>query len=202
MAFDERLDTLETLWAVWAALGAGFSDSDWQLPTRLGDWTVRELYAHAAFWPAIFPVLAERVTDAAPTRTAAEQLASFNAPGGAAHAGRDKVAADGRAAAATRTTGEIVTQFAVTGPAAVEAARKRGPVVVDYFGFSVMRLEEAAGIGVLEATVHLLDLQRALGIEPSVPAAALADTLAILAASGSPVAVIEALTGRGSPVVS
>ena len=34
--------------------------------------------------------------------------------------------------------------------------------MVDYFGRAMLPLSEAISIGILEATVHLLDLQRAL----------------------------------------
>jgi hypothetical protein len=48
----------------------------------------------------------------------------------------------------------------------------------------------------LEATVHLLDLQRALGQPPNVPADGLAHTAAVLAEMAPPVELIEAATGR------
>jgi hypothetical protein len=48
----------------------------------------------------------------------------------------------------------------------------------------------------MEATVHLLDLQRALGRPPDVPADGLAHTTAVLAAMAPPVDFIEAATGR------
>jgi hypothetical protein len=41
--------------------------------------------------------------------------------------------------------------------------------VVDYFGRAMLALEEAVSIGILEATVHLLDLQRALDVPAEVP---------------------------------
>ena len=39
--------------------------------------------------------------------------------------------------------------------------------MVDYFGRAMLPLSEAISIGILEATVHLLDLQRALGVPPA-----------------------------------
>jgi hypothetical protein len=77
---------------------------------------------------------------------------------------------------------------------------------VDYFGQAVLRLDEAVSIGIMEATVHLLDLQDALGQPPHVPADGLAHTAALLAAMAPPMAFIEAATGRGTaelfPVLS
>src|SRR3954454_1334626 len=136
-------------------------------PTRLGDWDVRSLYAHAAVWPSYLSVLADRVRDTEPTHaTTADVLRHFNAPDGVADVSRDMVAGRAREDAAKYSTAQMVEQFSDTGPRAITVARQLGPVVVDYFGLALVRLEEAAGIGVLEGTVHLLDLQRALGQAP------------------------------------
>jgi hypothetical protein len=207
MSIDDRLSTLDALWQVWATIGAGLSDEDWQRPTRLDDWDVRSLWAHAASWPFGFSVLVGRVTDAAPTHaTAADLLAEFNAPDGIANTTRDRVAANGREDAAKYTAEQMVGQFAATGPQAIAVARDLGPVVIDYFGRAVLRLEEAVSIGIIEATVHLLDLQRALAREPDVPAAGLAHTAAVLAQIAPAVDFIESATGRAStdlfPVMS
>ena len=55
---------------------------------------------------------------------------------------------------------------------------------------------EAVSIGILEATVHLLDLQRALGVAPDVPYAGLDHTVKVLARMTPPVDFIELATGR------
>jgi hypothetical protein len=90
----------------------------------------------------------------------------------------------------------MVEQFAGTGPRAIARARQLGPVVVDYFGQAMLRLDEAVSIGILEATVHLLDLQRALGEPAEVPVEGLTHTAAILAQMAPSVDFIEAATGR------
>jgi hypothetical protein len=69
---------------------------------------------------------------------------------------------------------------------------------VDYHGQALLRLDEVVSIGILEATVHLLDLQRALDQPPNVPADGLAHTAALLAELASPVDFIEAATGRSA----
>lgn len=204
---DDRLATLDSLWSAWAAIGRDLTEDDWQRPTRLDDWDVRSLWAHAAQWPFGFSVLIGRVTDAPPTHpTGAALLAEFNAPGGVANTTRDKVAEAGHEDATRYTIDQMVDQFATTGPAAIAAARELGPVTVDYFGRAVLLLDEAASIGILEATVHLLDVQRALGREPEIPAAGLRHTALMLAQIAPPVDFIEAATGRAStdlfPVLS
>ncbi|GAA0480832.1 hypothetical protein Ade02nite_55950 [Paractinoplanes deccanensis] len=208
MTIDDRLNTLDALWSVWAATGRTLDDADWERATRLDDWTVRNLWAHAAQWPFGFAVLVEQwVTEAPPTHaSAAALLAEFNAPDGVANTMRSHVASAGREDATKYTVEQMVSQFAEIGPRAIEAARKLGPVRVDYFGRAVMPLEEAVSIGILEATVHLLDVQRALDVEPAVPAEGLEHTALVLARVAPPVDFIEAATGRAStdlfPVLS
>lgn len=197
MAIDGRLNTLDALWSIWAGHGQAMTDRQWGRPTRLGDWDVRSLYAHAAWWPAGLSMLIGLVRDAEPTHaTAAALLRDFNAPNGVAHTTRAKVAADARENAEKYRTAQMVEQFAGTGPRAIDAARKLGPVVVDYFGRGFLRLEEAVSIGILEATVHLLDLRHALGEPADLPAEALTHTTLVLAQMAPPVEFIEWATGR------
>lgn len=197
MTIDDRLTTVEALWSVWAERGHAMTDEQWRLPTRLADWDVRSLYAHAAMWPAALSALIERVPDAEPVvPTAAALLRYFNTPGGIAHTMRAKTATDARENAAMHGTAQMVEQFAATGPQAIAGARRLGPVVVDYFG-ALMPLAEAVSIGIVEATVHLLDLQDALGRPAAeVPAEGLTHTVAVLVQMAPPVDLIEAATGR------
>jgi uncharacterized protein (TIGR03083 family) len=207
MTLDDRLTALDELWSVWAAVGADLTGADWLLPTRLDGWDLRALWAHAAGWPFGFSMLVGRVTDEQPThRTAAELLREFNEPAGIANTARDQVAGAARDDAAKYTTEQLVGQFAATGPEAIAAARGLGPVTVDYFGRAVLPLAEVVSIGVLEATVHLLDVQRALGRTPEMPEAGLAHTAEVIAQIAPPVDFIESATGRAStdlfPVMS
>ncbi|GAA3234585.1 maleylpyruvate isomerase family mycothiol-dependent enzyme [Dactylosporangium siamense] len=207
MTINDRLTTLDALWSVWAEHGRVMTDEQWQRPTRLGDWDVRSLYAHGGSWPWMLSILVDRVRDAEPTHgTAAALLRDFNAPDGAAHSRRDTVAAGAREDAAKYSTAQMVEQFAGTGPRAIATARQLGPVVVDYFGMAMLRLDEAVSIGIMEATVHLLDLRRALGLPPDVPVEGLTHTTALLAQMAPPVDFIEAATGRSTtdlfPVLS
>jgi uncharacterized protein (TIGR03083 family) len=208
MTIEDRLTTLGTLWSVWAEEGRTMTDEQWARPTRLGTWDVRSLYAHVGSWPSVYlPVLVGQVREAEPTHvTAAALLRDFNAPDGNAHRLRDWVAAGARDDAAKYSTEQLVEQFAGAGPQGLATARRLGPVAVDYFGQAILSLDEAVSIGVVEATVHLLDLQRALGRPPDVPADGLAHTTAVLAEMAPPVDFIEAATGRSAaelfPVLS
>lgn len=202
MTLDDRLTILATLWSAWARHGQAMTPEQWQRPTRLGDWDVRSLYTHAATWPRRFPTLLERVTDTPPTHdTAAALLREFNRPGGVAHTRREQIAAAAREDAAAHPVEQAVDQFRHTGPRAIETARRLGPVAVDYGGHAILPLAEAVSIGVMEATVHLLDLQRALGVPPDVPADGLRHTVAVLVDMAPSVDLIEVATGRGTAKV-
>jgi uncharacterized protein (TIGR03083 family) len=197
MKRKDRFSSLGLLWAAWEQQGRALSADQWQQPTRLGDWTVRMLYAHAAGWPVGFSHLVGQVREVAPTHaSAAGLLGEFNRPGGIATSQADRVAAAAREDAATYTPAQLIEPFAVTGPQAITTARQLGPVVVDYFGRAMLPLTEAVSIGILEATVHLLDLQRALGVPPKVPPAGLEHTVGLLAEMTPPVDFIELATGR------
>ncbi|MGH3975580.1 MAG: hypothetical protein ACRDS9_19950 [Pseudonocardiaceae bacterium] len=58
--------------------------------------------------------------------------------------------------------------------------------------------QQALRIVVLEATVHLLDVRRAVGHPPVVPPPALKDTAQLLAEVAPAVELIEAATGRST----
>jgi uncharacterized protein (TIGR03083 family) len=196
---QDRLATLELLWSAWARQGQALAAEQWRRPTRLGDWTVRMLYAHAAAWPAGFDQLVDQVRDVPPTHaSAAALLADFNRPDGIAVSQADRVAAGARDDAATYSLARLVEAFTVTGPRAIGTARRLDPAVVDYFGRAMLPLDEAASIGILEATVHLLDLQRALDAPPDVPGAGVEHTVGLLARMAPPVEFIELATGRST----
>ncbi|MBL7257519.1 maleylpyruvate isomerase family mycothiol-dependent enzyme [Paractinoplanes lichenicola] len=191
--------TLGELWAVWAAYGERMTAGQWEAPTRLEPWTVRALYAHAAKWPHWLAYVATQTRDDPPTHeSTAGLLKDFNAPDGVATRHRSQTAEAAVDDAAQFTPEQLTAAFADVGPRSLDAARDLGDSVVDYFGTGRLRIGEVLGIGIVEATVHLLDLQRALGEPPSVPAAGLAHTSAILTAMTDPAGIVEALTGRGA----
>lgn len=90
----------------------------------------------------------------------------------------------------------LVDRFGVGGPAAVDVLRAADPAAPVPWAMFAVTLNEALRIAVMEATVHLLDVQRALEQPPAVPTEALGVTVQLLAEVAPAVEFIEAATGR------
>jgi len=194
--YDVRLGALARTWRVWASTGAALTDAQWNQPTRCGRWDVRALYAHHSVFPAALAALPQAAAPAAKPAAASDVLRAFNAPDGIAVVRADAIAGHALSQAAGDPAEVFVDRFGVGGPAAVEALRAADPAApVPWVTFAVT-LNEVLRIAVLEASVHLLDLQRALGQPPEVPADALAVTVRLLAEVAPAVEFIEAATGR------
>ncbi|MGH3672482.1 MAG: maleylpyruvate isomerase family mycothiol-dependent enzyme [Pseudonocardiaceae bacterium] len=170
-------------------------------PTRCPGWDVACLYAHVSVFPLVMsappPVLNGPVGE---PLTAVEVLRRFNAPGGVATTMAKTVADAAVTEAAEHTRAQLVDRFTVQGSRALHGLRKTEPTTVVPWPASdgVMTLVEALRIVLIEATVHLLDVQRALDHPPAVPVQALQHVAAFLAAMVDPVEFIEGATGRTS----
>ncbi|MGH3889500.1 MAG: maleylpyruvate isomerase N-terminal domain-containing protein [Pseudonocardiaceae bacterium] len=200
-----RLDALEQIWQVWAQLGDELTEEQWSAATRCPGWDVAALYAHYS----VFPFMMNAALPDGPVGepvTAVEVIRQFNAPDGLAHTMAETVADGAVSEAAAHTRKELVERFSVHGPRALQRLRQaEATMVVPWptsgaFGaFGVfVTLVEALRIVLMEATVHLLDVQRALGRPPIVPKPALRDTVALLAELAPAVDLIEAATGRST----
>ena len=194
-SYAARVDALEQTWSEWARIGSQLSEQDWRRPTRCEPWQVAQLFAHHSSFPV---VLASPATtkDQTPTVSAADVLRGFNAPGGEAHTMASAVAERAAAVSAKHPPAELVERFAVTGPRAIAALRAANPDQPVPWVDNVVPLAEVVRIAVLEATVHLLDLRRALGQPPSVPDGALRESARLLAEIAPAVEFIESATGR------
>lgn len=199
--YGGRVDALEQTWRVWAELGGGLTEHQWSTATRCPGWDVAAVYAHHSAFPlmltAPWPPAGESL--GAPV-TAGDVLRRYNARGGVAHTMADTVAARGVADAAAHPTGELVERFRVHGPRALQRLREaEGTDVVPWpASGAAVTLVEGLRIVVLEAVVHLLDVQRALGHPPLVPSPALHDTAGLLAELAPAVELIEAAAGRSA----
>jgi uncharacterized protein (TIGR03083 family) len=194
--YEMRLGALARTWQVWAGTGAALSDAQWRQPTRCGRWDVRALYAHHSVFPAALAALPQAAPPAAKPAAASDVLRAFNAPDGVAVAKADVIAGHALSQAAGNPAEVFVDRFGAGGPAAVEALRAADPAAPVPWATFAVTLAEVLRIAVMEASVHLLDLQRALGQPPVVPADALAVTVRLLAEVAPAVEFIEAATGR------
>ena len=96
---------------------------------------------------------------------------------------------------------ELVARFGDPAADVLSRAEPCLDVVVDYFGHGRVRIADAVLIRIMEATVHLLDLDHALGRAPSPTPDAVARSLGLLMAVPDQVHLLEAATGRHSDPV-
>ncbi|MGH3883749.1 MAG: maleylpyruvate isomerase N-terminal domain-containing protein [Pseudonocardiaceae bacterium] len=199
--YMDRVDTLERIWQIWAQLGDSLTEEQWSAGTRCPGWDVAALYAHYSAFPLLLsarlPLPDGPVGEPA---TAVEILRRFNAPDGAAHTMAETVADWAVLEAAAHTRRELVDRFRVHGPRGLQRLRQAEATALMPWPVSgaVVTLVEALRIVLMEATVHLLDLQRALNHPPVVPTPALQGTVHLLAELAPAVELIEAATGRST----
>ena len=194
-SYAERVDALEQTWAEWARIGSELTEPDWRRPTRCAPWQVAQLYAHHSSFPVVLVSPATTDETAAPV-DAAEVLRGFNAPGGEAHTRAATVANRAAKVSAEHSPAELVDRFATNGPRAIAALRAADPAQPVPWVDNVVPLAEVVRIALLEATVHLLDLERALDRMPTVPDIALRETACLLAEIAPAVEFIESAAGR------
>jgi uncharacterized protein (TIGR03083 family) len=199
----ERADVLGAAWRRWATTLAALPAAAWTRPTRLEGWDVHALVAHHAMFAGALTRLAARPVGGEPAvRTARDMLRGFNAPGGNAYTLAPAVADLARSQAGAQPPEALVERFTVDAPAALDAVRAAGPIVVEYFGNGTFPIAEVLAIGILEAVVHGLDLAHAVETAPDVPPQAVQFTVGLLAELAEPVAFVEAATGRvATPVL-
>ena len=204
MTTTALIEELAATWEVWAQAGRRLPEAAWHGPTRLPGWTVRDLYAHAGRWPVGFRRFVQApVFDEPAFRSGAALLAHFNQPGGLATTSASAVAKSSADDAAAHATEVLVARFADAGPAALATVADLGPDEhLRYAGLLTVTVCGALEVGVVESTVHLLDLRAAVAelasVTVAIPTSALAVTRDVLAAVPDPVAFIEAATGRTS----
>jgi len=197
--YRDRLDAIGQTWRIWGRLGEDLTEQQWRIPTRCSGWDVAAVYAHGSLPPLHLDVAMPSADAPGEPVSAPQILRGFNDPGGVAHTMAETVADRAVVEAAATGRRELVDRFVVHGPRALARLRRLAPTqVVTWPGpGSVTTVAEAMRIVLLEAVVHLLDAQRALGRAPHVPAVALAETARLLAETAPAVELIEAATGRG-----
>ena len=195
---SERAAILADAWRWWAETLSELDAASWRRDTRLPGWDVAALSAHATLLVqglgalSVQPLLIEpRV------RSARDMLSGFNAPGGIATTLAEGIAELARQQAAAMSPEQLVSMFAVTGPAVIATVEASGPTVIEYFGNGTFPIVEVMSIAILEAVVHGLDLCAAIdAATDTIPPAAMHHTVELLASIAEPASFIEAATGR------
>lgn len=197
--FHIRLTALEETWRRWAEVGTSLTEAQWRTPTRCTGWDVAAVYAHHSITPRDLDAPLPATDAPGDPTTAVTLLRQFNAPGGVAHLAAPAIADRDVQEAARHTRAELVGRFVTHFPGAVAHLRAgRSDLIIPWVGVAVLPLVEALRLLLMEATVHLLDVLRALDLPPDLPPAATTDTALLLAEMAPPVDFIEAASGRST----
>jgi uncharacterized protein (TIGR03083 family) len=200
------IDTLDQAWRAWAELGSELDEAQWQRPTRLTSWTVRDVFAHYSGFPAATaagtqtPEPPQPVTHA----DAADLLAFMQQPGGVADQAADQLRDQAIEQAAAVPTDQLVAQFTEVAPQVIATLRTADlGRRVNYGGIAVISAGEALRIFTMEAVVHYVDMATALDkpVPGPMAGAPLRETVRLLAETADPIAFIDAATGRSTSQV-
>ncbi|MFC9998209.1 maleylpyruvate isomerase N-terminal domain-containing protein [Nocardia sp. NPDC127526] len=187
---------LRELFESWVERGEHLAKEQWSAPTRLGDWTVTDLYAHMAADRTAFRKLLATRSDKPPVATTgADVLRALNIPGGPAETLAPTVAERARAEAAAHTPADLLDNMRAMladGFEYIDIADG----TIDYV-IGPVTISAVLEVAVVEATVHLLDLIAAVGGDPA-PPAAVARACEIVLAVPDPLPLLEAATGRST----
>jgi hypothetical protein len=192
---DTDRDTLAELWHGWRDAGLRMPADLWRARSGLGDWTVRELYAHVSRGVSTLgDLLAQApVPGEADLPDAAAYFAALRGTAGAA-----QVARTARAWAAGRTDEVLIEAFRAD--AVLAALPTVGDAVVHSIAGTI-RVGDFAVTRILEATVHLLDLGAVVPHAGRPGPDALRRTVDVLADLAPPTDFVLAATGRAAPAV-
>jgi uncharacterized protein (TIGR03083 family) len=197
-AFGDDLAVLADLWLRWWQFGRRLTDEQWSAPTRLERWRVRELYAHVARG-----ILTLGNLVAAPAGAQAEIscAAAYFARLRGGPASADEVARVAVRFAAETDDAGLVELFCEPRMEVLAAVAVLAPEMVLASIAGPVRLHSYLVTRIVEATVHLLDLQHALGAEVVVPEPALLRTVQVLVRLIPSASFIDLATGRGTDPV-
>lgn len=192
-------DTLAELWRRWHAAGLWMPADRWTARSGLGEWTVRELYAHVGRGVSVLAdLLAQDPAGGEPDLPDAGAYFAALKPLGAA--GAAQVAKTASAWAAERSDEALVATFRDPAAMIITALPAAGNRVVRSIAGTI-RVADFAVTRILEATVHLLDLD-AVASHTGLPAPdAMRRCVDVLTDLTPPADFVRAATGRPAPVV-
>jgi hypothetical protein len=189
-------DLLARLWRHWLDIGRRMPAELWTTSSGLGDWTVRELYAHVSRGVSTLAGLAAQ-PPAPGDPDLADAAAYFAALSPLGATGAAQVAEAARQWAASRPDDVLVGDFDRPAAAALDAA---GDTVVRSIAGTI-RMTDYLLTRILEATVHLLDLGQVVPGAGVPPAGALHRTVDVLADLTPPADFVRLATGRPAAAI-
>jgi uncharacterized protein (TIGR03083 family) len=163
-------------WRAVEAMVDEVPDASFELPTRLGDWTVASLVAHLGRNPThIARLLAEPVDPAAPVIGVMDYYGDDDEAKAA-------IASRGRSDSAGRTPAQLREDvYRQTAEAVELLATLHDDVLLAVGEQQTMRLDEYMVSRCIEGCIHTLDLAAATGVEPRLDRDAMAATARTLA---------------------
>ena len=195
--FGDDIAIVADLWARWRQSGRRLAGEQWSGPTRLERWRVRDLYAHVARGiPTFGNLLASPAGTPAEVSRAADYFARLRDPASADQVARTAV----RFAADTGDAG-LADLFGKPATEVLATAAALGPTTVLASIAGPIQLHSYLVTRIVEATVHLLDLQHALDAGTMVPEPALLRTVRVLVQLIPSASFIDLATGRSTDPV-
>ncbi|MBP2327970.1 uncharacterized protein (TIGR03083 family) [Kibdelosporangium banguiense] len=187
------------MWNRWHIAGRRMPAEMWTAGSGLGDWTVRELYAHVSRGVSTLADLIAQplCTDEPELSDAAAYFAALRPLG---KQGAAQVAQAARIWAAERADEVLVEAFHGQAGRVLAALSVNGNNVVRSIAGTI-RLSDFAVTRILEATVHLLDLGAVVAHAAGPTPDALHRTVDVLTDLFPPADFVLAATGRSSSVV-
>jgi uncharacterized protein (TIGR03083 family) len=195
--YQDNTLALSDLWDSWADIGSNLTQEQWTLPTRCEDWDVQALFAHVSTGVGgLLSLLNERKVDSEPDLVRATDIIHAVKPSPeVAEKLALRVSAMAIKDAHSQDPASLVERFRNGREVCLLAQQHLGDVA-DYFGRGHATIAGSVDLRVVEAAVHLLDLQASLGLPAKLPDSGMAVTMEFLVGLLPAVDFIEAATGR------
>lgn len=154
---------LAGLWNEWGRVCKSLAPDEWQLQTRCGDWNVKDLVAHVSTGVGGLEALVNErtVQEQATLRTAAEIIRAVKPDEDVAAKLASRVSSMARDDARDNSIAELIERFE-RGDQVCESASVVLDLSADYFGRGIATIRASIDLRIVEAVVHLMDLQEAV----------------------------------------
>jgi uncharacterized protein (TIGR03083 family) len=195
--YQDNTLVLADLWDDWAEIGSSLAPEQWILKTRCDDWDVQALFAHVSTGVGgLLSLVNERRVEVPPDHVRAIDIIRALKPSQeVAQKLAVRVSAMAIEDAGSQDPASLVERFRNGGGVCL-LAQQHLTDVADYFGRGYATIAGSVDLRVVEAAVHLLDLQAALGLPLALPESGITVTMEFLVGLVPALDFIEAATGR------